>query len=89
MDQHLLRWINDADEIRHVERFRVPQATVEQAEVRNRLDDYYIALVGDLFTRMRIQSEDNEGWSKLGNALSQIAAVGQESELKRIGISQS
>lgn len=89
MDQYLLRWINDADAIRHVERFRVPQATVEQAEVRARADDYYIALVGELFTRMRTESEDSEGWSKLGNALAQVAALGQESELKRVGISQS
>jgi len=89
MDQHLLRWINDADAIRHVERFRVSQVTVEQAEVRARADDYYIALVGELFTRMRTGSEDAEGWAKLGNALAQVAAVGQESELKRVGISQS
>lgn len=89
MDQHLLRWIGDADAIRHIERFRVPQGTVEQAEVRARVDDYYIALVGELFTRMRTGSEDAEGWSKLGNALAQVAAPGQESELKRVGISQS
>ena len=89
MDQHLLRWIGDADAIRHIERFKVPQVTVEQAEVRTRVDDYYIALVGELFTRMRIGSEDAEGWSKLGNAFAQIAAPGQESELKRVGISQS
>ncbi|MDH6185310.1 hypothetical protein H4V98_002694 [Polaromonas sp. CG_23.6] len=89
MDQHLLRWIGDADAIRHIEHFKVPQVTVEQAEVRARVDDYYIALVGELFTRMRTGSEDAEGWSKLGNALAQIAAPGQESELKRVGISQS
>lgn len=89
MDQHLLRWIGDADAIRHIERFRVPQVTVEQAEVRARFDDYYIALVGELFTRMRTGSEDAEGWSKLGNALAQVATPGQESELKRVGISQS
>ena len=89
MDQHLLRWIGDADASRHIERFRLPQATVEQAEVRARVDDYYIALVGELFTRMRTGSEDAEGWSKLGNALAQVAAPGQESELRRVGISQS
>jgi helicase len=89
MNQYLLRWINNADAIRHVERFRVPQVTFEQAEVRARFDDYYIALVGELFTRMRTGSEDAEGWSKLGNALAQVAAPGQESELKRVGISQS
>jgi helicase len=89
MDQYLLGWINDADAIRHAEGFRVPQATVEQAEVRARADDYYIALVGELFSMMRTGSEDAVGWSKLGNALAQVAALGQESELKRVGVSQS
>lgn len=89
MNRHLLQWINDADAIRHVERFRVPQVTIEQVEVRTRVDDYYIALVGELFTRMRAGSQDAEGWSKLGNALAQVAAIGQERELKRAGISPS
>lgn len=89
MNQYLLRWINDADAIRHVERFRVPQLTVEHAEVQARTDDYYIALVGELFTRMRSGSDDAEGWAKLGNALAQVAAVDQESKLRRVGISPS
>ena len=89
MNQHLLRWIGDADAVRHIERFKVNQITVRQAEVRARADDYYIALVGELFTRMRTGSEDADGWSRLGNALALIAASGQEQELKRLGISQS
>jgi len=89
MNQYLLQWINDADAIRHIESFRVSQVTVEQVEVRDRADDYYIALVGELFTRMRTESKDADGWSKLGNALAQVAALGQENELKRVGISQS
>lgn len=88
MNQHLLRWIGDADAVRHIERFKVEQITIRQAEVRARTDDYYIALVGELFTRMRIGSEDADGWSRLGNALALIAAPGQEQELKRFGISQ-
>lgn len=89
MNQSLLRWINYADAAMHIERFKVPQITIEHAEMRNRADDYYIALVGELFTRMRTGSVDSEGWSKLGNALAQIAAPGQEKEMKRVGISQS
>lgn len=88
MNQHLLRWISDADAVRQIERFKVDQTTVRQVEVRARTDDYYIALVGELFTRMRSGSEDADGWSRLGNALALIAAPGQEQELKRIGISQ-
>jgi hypothetical protein len=37
---------------------------------------------------MRTGSDDSEGWSKLGNALAQVAAPDQESELKRVGISR-
>lgn len=88
MNQHLLRWIGDADAVRHSERFKVDQITVSQAEVRARADDYYIALVGELFTRMRTGSDDADGWSRLGNALALIAAPGQEQKLKRLGISQ-
>jgi len=89
MNQHLLRWIGDVDAVRHIERFKVDQITVRQAEVRARADDYYIALVGELFTRMRTGSEDADGWSRLGNALALIAAPGQEQELRRLGISQT
>lgn len=88
MNQHLLRWIGDADAVRHIERFKVNQITVRQAEVRARADDYYIALVGELFTKMRTGSEEADGWSRLGNALALVAAPGQEHELKRLGISQ-
>lgn len=89
MDQHLLQWIGEADAVRNTERFRTPQVTFEHAKVRARVDDYYIALVGELFTRMRTGSDDAEGWSKLGNAFALVAAPGQENELKRFGISPS
>lgn len=89
MKKELEKWIGDADALRHTEGFRVPQQTIDLAYIRDRADDYYLSLAGELFTRMREGSEDADGWAKLGNALALIAAPGQELELKRIGISQA
>jgi helicase len=89
MNHHLLRWIADADALRHIEQLRVPQSTLEDLEVNSRADDYYLSLAGELFGRMRESADDPDGWAKLGNALALIAAPGQETELKRVGISQS
>lgn len=89
MNEHLARWIGDADALRHIEQFRVPQLSIDLAHIHNRADDYYLSLAGELFTRMREGSEDADGWARLGNALALIAAPGQEAELKRVGISQS
>jgi hypothetical protein len=89
MNHHLLRWIADADALRHMAQMRVPQTTLEDFEVSSRADDYYLSLAGELFSRMRESAADSDGWAKLGNALALIAAPGQETELNRIGISQS
>lgn len=89
MNQDLAKWIGDADALRHTESFHVPQQTLDLAYIRDRADDYYLSLAGELFTRMREGSEDAEGWASLGNALALIAAPGQELELKRKGISQA
>jgi helicase len=89
MNHHLLRWIADAEALQHIEQLRVPQTTLGDFEVRSRADDYYLSLAGELFGRMRESAADSDDWAKLGNALALIAAPGQETELKRIGISQS
>jgi helicase len=89
MRASLARWISDADALRHLELFQVEQSSIGLAHVRTRTDDYYLALVGELFARMRASSEDSAGWGRLGNALAQLAAEGQEGWLRRIGISRS
>ncbi len=89
MRASLARWIGDADALQHLENFGVGQDPVEFARVRNRADDYYIALVGDLFERMRDEPSDRREWARLGNALAQVAADGQEERLRLIGVSKS
>lgn len=89
MRASLARWMGDADALRHLEHFRVEQASIDLAHVRSRADDYYIALVGELFERMREGSADGQGWARLGNALAQLAADGQEEMLHAIGVSKS
>ena len=44
MRDSLVRWIRDADAVRHLEHFRVAEAPLELAHVRSRTDDYYLAL---------------------------------------------
>lgn len=84
----LARWIGDADALRHLEYFQVQQSSLDLAHIRSRTDDYYLALVGELFERMRDGSEDATGWGRLGNALAQLA-VGQDDRLHRVGISKA
>jgi superfamily II DNA/RNA helicase len=84
----LARWIGDADALRHLEYFQVQQSSLDLADIRARTDDYYFALVDELFERMRAGSEDATGWGRLGNALAQLAA-GQDEKLRRVGISEA
>jgi superfamily II DNA/RNA helicase len=88
MRETLDRWIGDADALRHLEHFNVEQPSLNLAHIQTRLADYYLALVGELFERMRTGSEDAAGWARLGNALAQLAG-GQDERLRRVGISKS
>ena len=53
MRQTLANWVSDSDALRHLEQFRVREVPLRLAYLRARVDDYYIALVGELFERMR------------------------------------
>jgi len=70
--ESLSRWIATADAIRHLEHFRMPQVPLRIAYVRERADDYYMSLVGDLFDRMRENSGESAEWARLGNAFAQF-----------------
>lgn len=73
MTESLTRWIGTADAIRHMGHFRIAQVPLEMAYVRDRVDDYYTSLVGDLFDRMRENQAESAEWARLGNAFAQFA----------------
>ncbi len=87
MKPSLSRWIRDADALRHVRDFQAGQGSLIFGDVDSRLDDYYIALVGDLFERLR--NDDDSGatdFARLGNALAQLSET-QDERLHQVGIS--
>ena len=57
-------------------------------EVRSRADDYYLALVGELFDRMREGYTDSRQWAQLGNALALFVDRGED-YLHHVGVSPS
>lgn len=73
MTESLTRWIGTADAIRHMEHFRIPQVPLDMTYIRERVDDYYTSLVGDLFDRMRENGAESAEWAHLGNAFAQFA----------------
>lgn len=86
MRASLASWISDAEALRHLDHFRVSNVPLSLAYQQVRKDDLYIALVGELFDRMREAYDDPIHWARLGNALAEYASVDRLSELKRIGI---
>lgn len=72
MTESLNRWIGAADAIRHMEHFRIGQIPAGIGYVRDRVDDYYTSLVGDLFDKMRENQPESPEWARLGNAFAQF-----------------
>ena len=66
-------WVNDADALQYVDHFRLERTPVGFAYLRGREDDYYLALVGELFARLIDPYEDDQEWARLGNAITQLA----------------
>jgi hypothetical protein len=56
-----------------MEHFHVAQMPLNVAYIRDRVDDYYMSLVGDLFDRMRLNQDESSEWARLGNAFAQFA----------------
>lgn len=86
MREILAKWISDADAIRQFEHFKIPQQLLNLAYVRTRSDDYYIALVGELFDKMRDGFADPKDWAKLGDAIAQYAILDAENLIRSGGI---
>lgn len=88
MRASLQQWINDADNARHLRHFQVPQLPIELARIDNRLDDYYISLVGELFRNLHAPQVPSADWAKLGNAFLQISIETTQELLHDRGISK-
>jgi len=86
MNATLLKWIVDADAVRHVEYFQGSQTVLDLSPVRTRVEDYYISLVGELFDQMRTDDGVPLEWSRLGNAFAQIISSDYEDLLQMNGI---
>lgn len=86
MRQTLARWVGDADALRQVRQFGLPSLPPGVAHLPPRLADYYIALMGELFLRVRPTHEyDNaDDWARLGNALTFFNS--QELDAPALGI---
>jgi helicase len=65
--------VSDADALLHLEEFGVAETPPGLAHIRQRAEDYYLALVGELFDRLRVDYGDSASWARLGNALAQFA----------------
>lgn len=89
MSPSLLKWIGDADALRHMDRFGVQEVPLELGYQLTRKDDLYISLVGELFDRMRDGKATSSEWACLGNALAQYGAPDRAEELRTVGISQT
>lgn len=81
--------VSDSDALRHLEQFHVREVPLRLAYLGARADDYYLALVGELFERMRSGYGDANQWARLGNAFVQFATIRQEHELREIGVELS
>lgn len=72
----LAQWANDADALYHIEQFGFVQLPLPLSYVRNRGDDFFTALMAELFDRLREPYPNAADWSRLGNAITQAGGVG-------------
>lgn len=86
MRESLQRWINDADYVRHLRFFSIPQTPIRLAHVVNRPKDFYISLVGELFGCIKSHDTSRSDWAQLGNAFLQFAMEMSDEQLNQYGI---
>ena len=88
MRDTLQRWINVADTARHLRHFQFAQLPIELSFIDHRLDDYYISLVGELFSNLHLPQVATADWAQLGNAFLQFSVELTEDQLQDRGISR-
>jgi len=88
MTPALANWISEADALRHLEQLQVAQGKLTYDHIRSRGDDYYLSLVGELFSRLQLSGGVANDWARLGNALAQFGER-ERQELNALGVSAS
>ncbi|WP_238545195.1 DEAD/DEAH box helicase [Pseudomonas corrugata] len=73
---------------RHLGHFSISQIPILLARISNRLEDYYISLVGELFDGFHSPATASEDWAQLGNAFLQFSKELPAAQLLQLGIAQ-
>ena len=82
----LASWVSDAEVLRYLDQFRATEIPIQLNYQHGRKDDLYLALVGELFQRMRDNFNNPNDWARLGNAFALYLSDSGD-ELKSIGVS--
>lgn len=61
---------------------------IELAQIRSRLTDYYISLVGELFDGIHLTNVSSDDWAQLGNAFLQFSKGTPVEQVEALGISR-
>lgn len=73
---------------RHLGQFSVAALPIELAQIGNRLADYYISLVGELFDGIHSSDTPSDDWAQLGNAFLQFSKETPAEQVEALGISK-
>lgn len=74
---------------RHVGQFSVAALPIELAQIGNRLADYYISLVGELFEGIHSTNTSSDDWAQLGNAFLQFSKETPAEQVEALGVSKN
>lgn len=88
MRASLQTWINDADMARHLGQLSLVALPIELAQIGNRLADFYISLVGELFDGIHSTTTPSDDWAQLGNAFLQFSKEIPAEHVEALGISK-
>ena len=73
---------------RQLGQFSVVALPIELAQIRNRLAEYYISLVGELFDGIHSPDTPSDDWAQLGNAFLQFSNETPAEQVEALGISR-
>lgn len=84
MRASLSNWISHADAVTYLERCGFVEVPGPLKYITRRWGDYYLALVGELFERLREPYPDSSEWAVLGNAIAEAGTLGGEGSEDRV-----